>query len=96
MNDPELNAMEKIHEAMSTLSAADQRKVARWSLPTTDVEVKAQTAVLGAVEPLKEPQRVRIISWAFNPKTGRFSGPTAAKPGRPKAKDRTIDLRTAV
>lgn len=89
MNDPELNAMEKIHEAMAPLSAADQRKVARWGLPVTDVEVKAQTAVLGALEPLKEPQRQRVIRWAAS----RFTGPAAAKPGRPKAKDRTIDLR---
>ena len=91
MNDPELNAMEKIHEAMSPLSAAMQTRVARWSMPVTDVEVKAQTAVLGALEPLKEAQRQRVIRWAAS----RFTGPAAAKPGRPKAKDRTIDLREA-
>lgn len=89
MNDPELNAMEKIYEAMSTLSAADQRKVARWSLPTTDVELHAQIAFLAALTPLKEAQRQRVIRWAAS----RFTGPATAKPGRPKAKDRTIDLR---
>jgi hypothetical protein len=91
MNDPELNAMQSIAETMSTLSAADQKRIARWSMPTSNVEVKAQGAVLAALEPLSEPQRQRVIRWTVS----RFSGPASTKTGRPKRnQDRIGDLRT--
>jgi hypothetical protein len=96
MNDPELNAMQAVADALSAMSAADQKRVARWSMPTSNVEVKAQGAVLAALEPLSEPQRQRVIRWTVS----RFSGPASTKTGRPKkddkkAQDRTVDLREA-
>lgn len=92
MNDPELSAMQAVADAMHTLSPADQKRIARWSMPATTVEVRVQGAVLAALEPLSEPQRQRVIRWTVS----RFSGPASAKTGRPKkAQDRTVDLREA-
>jgi len=92
MNDPELNAMQTVAETMGTLSAADQKRIARWSMPTSNVEVRAQGAVLAALEPLSEPQRQRVIRWTVS----RYSGPASVKTGRPKKQDRPVDLRQAV
>jgi hypothetical protein len=80
MNDPELSAMQAIADAMHPLSAADQKRVARWSMPSRPVEVKTQGAILAALEPLSEPQRQRVVRWTVS----RFSGPASAKAGRPK------------
>jgi hypothetical protein len=80
VNDPELSAMQSIAEAVLSLNPADQKRIARWSMPTTTVEVKAQGAVLAALEPLNEPQRQRVIRWTVS----RFTGPASAKAGRPK------------
>lgn len=92
MNDTELSAMQAVADAMHPLSAADQKRIARWSMPTSNVEVKAQGAVLAALEPLSEPQRTRVIRWTVS----RFSGPASTRTGRPKkTQDRTVDLRTA-
>jgi hypothetical protein len=84
MTDPELSAMQSIADAMQPLSATDQKRIARWSMPTSNVEVKAQGVVLAALEPLSEPQRQRVIRWTVS----RFSGPVSAKAGRPKKDDK--------
>lgn len=93
MNDPELSAMQSIADAMAPLSEAYRRHLARWSMPTSNVEVKAQGAVLAALEPLSEPQRQRVIRWTVS----RFSGPASTKTGRPKkTQNAPTGLREAV
>jgi hypothetical protein len=85
MNDPELSAMSKIVETLEALSPADRRQVLRWTMPTTDVEVRTTLTLTTLLEPLNTPQRERVIRWT----TARFALPKTVKTGRPKNSVRT-------
>lgn len=93
----EITAMQSVVDALEGLTAPQRQAVARNLTASSDPEIVALERSLAALKDVKgAPARARVIRWAMDAyKAPKAARKPKAKDEKPKAEDRTIDLRSA-